>query len=294
MRFGITILPDQPWAQARPCFEAAERLGFDHAWTYDHLVWGGLPDSPWYAAVPMLTAAATVTSTIGLGTFVTSPNFRHPLPLLREVIGLDDISGGRFLCGIGSGGDLDSGLLGGDPLTLKQRMDRFAEFTELLDELSRRDHVTFEGEYLQTRDARTLPGPVRDRVPLLVAANAPRGQRLAARFGDGWITYGPKTSDLDAWWTGVAELAQRMETSLLRAGRDGSRFTRYLSLDGGSYSLQSAEHFESQVERAAELGFTDVVTHWPRTSEPYRGELEVLEQVATEVLPRWREPHPGR
>lgn len=288
MRFGITILPDQPWATARPCWQAAEQLGFDHAWTYDHLVWGGLPESPWYATMPTLTAAAMVTSTIGLGTFVTSPNFRHPMPLLRDVIGLDDISDGRFLCGVGSGGDLDSGVLGGEPLTLKQRMDRFVEFTELFDELTRRDHVTFEGEYLQTRDARTLPGPVRPRVPLLIAANAPRGQRLAARLGDGWITYGPKTSDPDQWWAGVSELAQRMDASLATAGRADEPFARYLSLDGGRYSLTGVDHFAEQVERAAGLGFTDVVTHWPRASEPYRGSVEVLEQVCAQVLPRWR------
>ena len=45
MRFGLTILPELPWAQSRPRWEAAEAMGFDHAWTYDHLVWGGLPES---------------------------------------------------------------------------------------------------------------------------------------------------------------------------------------------------------------------------------------------------------
>ena len=40
--------------------------------------------------------------------------------------------------------------------------------------------------------------------------------------------------------------------------------------------------------RAAELGFTDLVAHWPRPSEPYAGDEGVLERVASEVLPRWR------
>ena len=48
MRFGLTILPELPWSELRPRWEATEAMGFDHAWTYDHLVWGGLPDSPWY------------------------------------------------------------------------------------------------------------------------------------------------------------------------------------------------------------------------------------------------------
>ena len=52
MRFGLTILPEHRWSDAAPMWRAAEELGFDHAWTYDHLVWGGLPDSPWYGTIP--------------------------------------------------------------------------------------------------------------------------------------------------------------------------------------------------------------------------------------------------
>ena len=46
--------------------------------------------------------------------------------------------------------------------------------------------------------------------------------------------------------------------------------------------------FEEMTGRAAELGFTDVITHWPRAPDPYAGSSAVLEQVAAEVLPRWR------
>ena len=46
VRFGLTILPERPWAEAERQWRAAEELGFDHAWTYDHLVWAGLPGRP--------------------------------------------------------------------------------------------------------------------------------------------------------------------------------------------------------------------------------------------------------
>jgi alkanesulfonate monooxygenase SsuD/methylene tetrahydromethanopterin reductase-like flavin-dependent oxidoreductase (luciferase family) len=61
----------------------AEELGFDHAWTYDHLVWAGLPDSPWYGTTPTLAAAAMVTVDDPVGTLVTSPNYRHPVTFMR-------------------------------------------------------------------------------------------------------------------------------------------------------------------------------------------------------------------
>src|SRR5687767_1223691 len=131
MRFGITILTDLPWAEAEPRWRAAEDLGFDHAWTYDHLVWGGLPESPWVGAMPTLTAAAMVTSRVRLGTLVAAPNFRHPVAFHREVQALDDISGGRFLLGVGTGGDVDARILGDPELTVKDRVDRFQEFTDL-------------------------------------------------------------------------------------------------------------------------------------------------------------------
>lgn len=288
MRFGIAILPEMPWAEAAPLWRRAEDLGFDHAWTYDHLVWAGLPDSPWFGTTPTLTAAALVTSRIGLGTFVTSPNFRHPVTFMRDVLSLDDVSGGRFVCGVGSGGDLDARLLGGPDLTMRERMDRFVEWVELFDRMRREDHVFADGDYFSAVDARTLPGPVGERVPLVVAANGPRGLRLAASKGEGWMTYGRKGDTEDEWWASLRDLGQRMDAALAAAGRDPAGFGRYLNLDIASYALGSVDRFEDHVGRAAELGFTDLVAHWPRPSEPYAGDEGVLERVASEVLPRWR------
>jgi alkanesulfonate monooxygenase SsuD/methylene tetrahydromethanopterin reductase-like flavin-dependent oxidoreductase (luciferase family) len=292
MRFGLTILTDQPWSEAAPRWRAAEKMGFDHAWTYDHIVWGGLPESPWFGAVPTLAAAAAVTSTIGLGTLVSAPNFRHPVAFHREVQALDDISAGRFLLGVGTGGDLDSQILGGPDLEVKDRVDRFREFIELMVRLRTEDHVTSEGRWFSARDARTLP-PLRD-APLIVAANGPRSLRFAARTGDGWVTTGGKADDLDGWW-GQLDVARRvLGDALVAAGRDPDAFPRYLLLDSappfstGRFSLASVGLFEEMTGRAAELGFTDVITHWPRSEEPYAGSVDVLEQVATDVLPRLR------
>jgi alkanesulfonate monooxygenase SsuD/methylene tetrahydromethanopterin reductase-like flavin-dependent oxidoreductase (luciferase family) len=293
MRFGLTILPEHTWSVAEPLWREAEAMGFDHAWTFDHVTWGGLPDSPWFAAVPTLAAAAAVTDRIGLGTFVTSPNNHHPVQLMREVLALDDISHGRFLLGIGSGGDLDARIMGED-LPLKVRVDRFQEFTELLDRLLRDDHVTVDGRFYAARDVRTLPGPVRgadegNRVPLGVAANGPRAIRLAVERGDGWMTYGGDADSDEAWWALIAGLASRVDDALATAGRAPESLTRYLNLDSApTFSLTSAGAFEDAVGRAAGLGFTDVITHWPRDDDPFRGTRDVLEQVAADVMPGLR------
>jgi alkanesulfonate monooxygenase SsuD/methylene tetrahydromethanopterin reductase-like flavin-dependent oxidoreductase (luciferase family) len=284
MRFGITILPEYRWSEAAPKWRRAEEFGFDHAWTYDHLTWGGLQDSPWYGTTPTLTAAALVTETIKLGTFVTSPNFRHPLALTREILALDDISDGRFLCGIGAGGGIDTTILGGEDLSPRQKVDRLTEFVELLDTLLTTDKVDYKGEYFETRNGRTLPGCIQQpRVPFVMAANGPRSLRLAARYGAGWVTTGQKADGYDDWFRGVAELGRRLNDVL-----EGKPIDRYLSIDNSRFALSSVAAFEDATGRAAELGFSDVITHWPRAEGVYAGTEDVLEEVAAEVIPRWK------
>src|SRR4051812_12953118 len=150
MRVGIVVLPDRRWADAQRHWRRAEELGFDSAWTYDHIGWRDLVDGPWFDAVPTLTAAAAVTSRIRLGTLVASANFRHPVPFAREVTALDDISGGRVTLGIGAGApapSFDALVLGREPLPPRARADRFEEFVELLDTLLRNDRTTWRGTY---------------------------------------------------------------------------------------------------------------------------------------------------
>lgn len=297
MRYGICILPEYTWSRAEPLWRRAEDLGFDHVWTYDHLVWGGLPDSPWHSTVATLTAAAMVTERITLGTFVASPNFRHPVTFMRDAITLDDISRGRLLLGLGAGGDLDSGILGAE-LTRGERTRRFAEFVDVLDHTLREDHVDHQGEFFDAVDARNAPGSVQQpRVPFVIAANGPRSMALAARQGHGWLTTGPVKgpSGVDAssnpadameqWWAGVADLSATFDDIEAAAIESGERATaglirRHLSLDtGGVPALTSAAFFAEQADRAADLGFTDVITHWPRPTDPYKADPAVLDQI---------------
>lgn len=288
VRAGIVILPDQRWAVAAGRWQRAERYGFAHAWTYDHLGWRDLVDGPWFDAVPTLAAAAGVTSRIRLGTMVASPNFRHPVHFAREVTALDDICGGRLTIGVGGGGvaGFDNTVLGGEPLPPRQRVDRFTEFLEILDPLLRGDHVTYRGRYYTAVDARGTPGSLQSpRVPLVVAGLGPRSMRLAARYGAGWVTTVGRLDSLEEWWRKAREAVARFEEVLAAAGRDPSTVDRFLSLDSSPrYSLSSAAYYAEAVGRAAECGFTDVLSHWPRADSWYAGDEAVLDEVAATVL----------
>jgi alkanesulfonate monooxygenase SsuD/methylene tetrahydromethanopterin reductase-like flavin-dependent oxidoreductase (luciferase family) len=185
----------------------------------------------------------------------------------------------------------------GEQLTRKQRTDRFAEFVGLLDRTLSQDHVDHAGEFYQAVDARNAPGCTQQpRVPFVVAANGPRAMGLAARHGQGWLTTGqgrglatgPRgdAGQVDQWWRGTAELAERFEEISTAAGRtQGAAVDRYLSLDAcGVPALSSAGFFEDQQGRAEALGFSDVVVHWPRDTDPYQATIGTLEEVAARHL----------
>jgi alkanesulfonate monooxygenase SsuD/methylene tetrahydromethanopterin reductase-like flavin-dependent oxidoreductase (luciferase family) len=289
VRYGIVLLPQDPWPVAREKWRRAESLGFDHAWTYDHLSWRSLADEPWNATVPTLAAAAAVTSTIRLGTFVASPNFRHPVPFAKDMATVDDISGGRVLLGVGSGGTgFDAFVLGQPEYTPRQRHERYDEFVTLLDELLRFESgagVKFSGDWFSARDARMVGAPAQSpRMPFVLAANGPRGLALVSRLGQGWVTTGAEGATGDDWWSAVTTLTHRLDDAAEKSGRSPLSIDRYLSLDsGGQFSLESVDAFDDMVGRAEELGFTDVISHWPRRDGVYAGSEEVLFEVASRL-----------
>ncbi|MET0726164.1 MAG: LLM class flavin-dependent oxidoreductase, partial [Leifsonia sp.] len=271
-------------------------LGFDHAWTYDHLSWRGLAGERWHATIPTLTAAAMVTERIRLGTFVASPNYRHPVPFAKDIATVDQISGGRVTLGIGSGGTgFDAFVLGQLGLLPRERFERFAEFTEALDTLLRFEStepdegadvdadagISFSGGWYTAVGARMVGAPEQHpRMPFLVAADGPRALRLAARYGD-WVTTGGDADGVDDWWRRLAELSARLDDACADVGRDPAGIGRSLLFDSQTkYALESVDAFEDAVGRAAALGFTDFMTHWPRENGLYAGSEAVLEAVA--------------
>lgn len=294
MRVGIVVLPTDRWPEQAGRWRRAEDYGFDHLWTYDHLTWDPLAHLPWGATIPTLVAAATVTSRASLGTWVASPNFRHPVPFARELAALDDVSGGRAVLGVGAGGaGADARVLGGPELGPGDRASRFEEFVTVLDGVLTHPVTDHGGRWYQAVGAQMRqPCQQEPRLPFVIAANGPRTMRLAARLGQGWATTGATRRDAGdvAWWAGVAALAERFDGVLAAAGRAPDSIDRMLSVDAATtFSLVSVAHFEDVVGRAAALGFTDVVVHWPVPGAPvYDAPESVLDDVAV-LLPSLRD-----
>src|SRR5262245_3987441 len=258
MRLGALILPDLRWSDGGDRWRRAEELGFDYAWTYDHLAWRTLRDSTWFSAIPTLVAAASSTTNIRLGTLVASPNFRHPVPFAKELMTLDDISGGRLTIGLGGGSDgWDARVLGDDPWSLRERTERFEEFVVLLDRLLRESDTSYAGDFYRAHEARMIPESMqRPRVPFAIAATGPRSMRIAAQYASAWVATGDRTSagPLDAE-EGAAVIARQL-TALTRAcddvGRDPATIDRVVVT--GPQLSPCIDSFADAVEKYAIAG----------------------------------------
>ncbi|MCQ4081740.1 LLM class flavin-dependent oxidoreductase [Streptomyces sp. RB6PN25] len=296
MRLSTVILPVYRWNEGGEVWRRAEELGFHTAYTYDHLSWRvPFRDTPWFGAVPTLTAAATATEGLRLGTMVTSPNFRHPVTLAKELMTLDDISDGRITLGIGAGTNgFDAAVLGQQEWTAGERADRFAEFLSLLDALLTGDSTTSEGRFYSAHEARNIPGCVqRPRIPFTVAGNGPRGMALAARYGESWVTTGnPKgyaeavaAQRPDPGPASIRAQLEKLDAACAAAGRDPQQLRRTFLLGfAPEEPWQSLDAFVDFAGTYGELGIDEIVLHWPVPDTRFAADQTVFERIATEGL----------
>ena len=196
LRFGVTVLPDPPWRRLVELIQLAERNGFGYAWTYDsHVLW--------QEAYPLLTAAALGTQTIKLGLNVTNPGTREPTVTASAFATLQDISGGRMVCGIGRG-DSARRTIGFEPVTVGD----FEQAVPVIRDLMSGRRVEWNGADIQLEWARELPP-----VPLYVAGYGPKVLGIAGRHADGVIIQ-LADPEIVEWIVGVVRRAAE------EAGRD--------------------------------------------------------------------------
>jgi probable F420-dependent oxidoreductase len=156
-----------------------EANGFDAFYVSDH---PGVSPSPFAT----LAAAATVTSTVRLGTYVCNTGVREPVQLASDAATVDVWSGGRFIFGVGAGHTpVEWTMEGRSYPSAANRVGRFAEVLSVVVGLLAGEVVTFDGQFVHVREACLLsPRPVRSRVPILVGGNGKRLLAETARVAD--------------------------------------------------------------------------------------------------------------
>src|SRR5215469_16233764 len=163
--------------------QEADRLGFHSAWSAE--AYGS-------DAVSTIAWVAAKTSRIGVGTAIMQIPARTPALTATTALTLDQLSGGRFLLGLGvSGPQVSEGWHG---VPFGKPLKRTREYVEILRLALARQPVAFDGEYY-TLPLPDGPGkalkltvhPVRDHIPLYLAAVGPRNLRLSGEIADGWL-----------------------------------------------------------------------------------------------------------
>jgi len=287
MQIDAVMWPDAPWSVSVAEWSLAERIGIRRGWVYDHLNLD-LRHERWHEATTHLAAVAASTSTIGVGTMVTTPNFRHPAVTAKSLLTLDDIAGGRLMVGVGAGGPgADSDALGGPPLDRAERMDRLHEWTHQLRDLMTSERVDATGRWSTVRDVRLGGSP--GRAPsLAVAGTGPKGMRLAAELADLWITQDIAQDTRVAAPTAEAEIARQvalLDAECEKVGRDPATLRRLAVLGyGGERPLASRAALEDAIERYGRLGITTIAVLWPRGDDA-AVQLDILADLIREVDP---------
>jgi alkanesulfonate monooxygenase SsuD/methylene tetrahydromethanopterin reductase-like flavin-dependent oxidoreductase (luciferase family) len=185
------------WVDVRALALRAEELGFDVVWTADELLWrpsNGRPQG-WWDGVAMTGAIAAATSRVKVGTWVLSALHRNPGITAKAVETIDEVSGGRFVFGLGSGHAGRQAHAFGLPEDHVH--GRFEEALKVIIPLLREGHADFEGTFHAARDLEHRPvGPRPGRIPIMIGAKGPKMLRLAAQHADIWSWYVEERSDL--------------------------------------------------------------------------------------------------
>ncbi|MHB1138285.1 MAG: LLM class F420-dependent oxidoreductase [Microthrixaceae bacterium] len=257
MRFGVTIFATDQSMSVPELAVAAEDLGFDSIWIPEHT---HIPTSrrtppPTGDAelaqeykrsidpLVALAAAATLTSTIRLGTGVMLPAQREPIVTAKAIATLQNLSGGRFEFGIGFGWNEDE--MEDHGVDYRPRRAHARDHMLAMQALWRDEVASYDGTYVSFPPTWSWPKP-EHHVPVLLGGGAgPKMFAHIAEYGDGWIPIGG---------AGLGDSIPRFRQAMEDAGRDPD--TMRIVPFGSHPSPDKLEHF-------ARIGVTECVFRLP-------------------------------
>lgn len=276
-----------PWSVIRDMAIRSEDIGFDTIWTPDELLWrteDGPPRGVW-EGVAMAGAVAAMTARATVGTWVMSALHRNAGIIAKAAETLDEISGGRFIFGLGAGHEWP-GQAHAFGLPERDIFARFEEALQIIIPLLRDGHADFEGTWHAARDLPQRPvGPRPNQLPILIGGNGPKGQRAAVRHADIYSCYAEERAH-------AGELGPRLvslESICGELGRDPKTIGRSAGvsvhpLDAAGVRPDvisgSAEEIADVFRSFREVGFTRVeIMLGPGTVEALEALAPVVELI---------------
>jgi alkanesulfonate monooxygenase SsuD/methylene tetrahydromethanopterin reductase-like flavin-dependent oxidoreductase (luciferase family) len=309
------------WPRWQGLATEVEALGFAGLYRYDHFAAPfpmGRPENDNLDLTASLTWLASHTQRIRFGPLVAPFSIREPHLLVRQATAIDDLSGGRFVLGVGAGWmEREHQMFGYDLGDIPTRMDRFEEGLAVVTDLLRGpDPFTFEGRFFQMREATIRPRPQRPQgPPLLVGGKGPqRSLPLVARYADIWnvdfmavellrersalldqllAAEGRQPGDVKRTAAvrvfcgkDPAELDQRLRGLHLIfpewAGLSPEERLEKASQTFGGSIIGTPEEVVAQLRAYTDLGLDELMLHWTVS-----GDVEGLRLLAEYVLPHF-------
>lgn len=283
--------------------ERAEELGFESLWAWDHILLGVEPAFPILDSLITLAAVATRTSRIKLATGVLVLPMRNPTVVAKQLASIDQVSKGRLIVGVASGWYKREFDAVGIPFERRGKiMDRNLE---IIKRLWSEEQATLQVDEFNLRQAVQVPRPYqRPHPPIIIGGYVDAVLKRTAREADGWLTYFYTADSFKRSWDKIVNWAREY-------GRDPSKLTATNQLAiyiGKSRSEVEAEmrHWletewdtaswsESTIEHAIMGSVDDCVGQLRPHLEagldrvvllPYRYQMEQVEIIARELLPR--------
>jgi len=209
VEFGVTIFPTEEAMGPAALARAVEERGFESLWVAEHTHIPASRRSPWPGGDELpkmyyetmdpfiwLTAAAAATETLKVGTGICLVVERDPIITAKEVASLDQLSGGRFLFGIGGGWNAEEMENHGTEFGTRWKLVR--ERIEAMKAIWASDPAEYHGDVVDFDPIFSKPKPWQQpHPPIHVGGAAPWGPRRAARYGNGWMPIYGRGSMID-------------------------------------------------------------------------------------------------
>jgi F420-dependent oxidoreductase-like protein len=216
--------PDELFERIATIATTAEASGFDSVWVMDHfyqLPMLGQPNQEMFEAYTLLTALAARTSRVRLGAMVGGMTYRNPAFLAKTVTGLDVISRGRAIWGIGAGWfEMEHNAYGYEFGSFTDRFEKLEEGLQIAKSMFVNEHTTFAGKWFSVSDAMNVPKPVQAGGPpvLIGGSGEKKTLRMVAQYGDACNVFGDAAT--------VRHLMGVLDGHCERLGRDPGSICR--------------------------------------------------------------------
>lgn len=307
--FGIaarnfTAYPEMPNAKELVDYGVrVEDLGYDSVWVWDHMLLGVEPNFPIIDSLTVLTGIAACTKRIKLGTGILVLTLRNPVALAKQLSSMDQLSQGRLIMGMASGWYKREFDAVGVPFEKRGKI--MDENLEIMNRLWTEEKVTGQYTNHNLSAAVMYPKPFQQpRMPILIGGYVDKVLQRAATVGDGWLTYFYRPEDFKKSWDKMRNFASeagKNPDTLLNAsqlpimiGKSKEAvqdemndwlnkewdFPAHSDCSRESAIMGSVDECVEQLRAHIDVGVQKIIF------VPYRYQMEQIEIIAKEIIPR--------